>query len=188
MAEAVRKRSSYDPYRNISYAYDGAAARVLEPEVAQPRPRTRTHTRPRQEELTRPQVATREAGKVSLFAVGGFAAVAALAVCILLSYVQISSISHEMVQLNNDLVTLRSEEATLRARYELAYDLGAIENAVTADGSMSRPQAGQIIYVDMTEPDSVVLYSSASESPAGFLDTLEEAIANALAYFRGEGA
>ena len=49
MAEAV-KRSSYDPYRNISYAYDGAAARVLEPEVAQPRPRTRTHTRPRQEE------------------------------------------------------------------------------------------------------------------------------------------
>lgn len=182
MAEAVRKRSSYDPYRNISYAYDGAAARVLEPEVAQPRPRKRTHARPRQEELTRPQVATREAGKVSLFAVGGFAAVAVLAVCILLSYVQLSSISHEMVELNSDLTTLRSEEATLRARYELAYDLRSIETTMTADGSMSRPQSGQIVYVDMTEPDSVILYERSQEKTT-FGDGLREIVGNILAYF-----
>ncbi len=181
MAEAV-KRSSYDPYRNISYAYDGAAARVLEPEVAQPRPRTRTHTRPRQEELTRPQVATREAGKVSLFAVGGFAAVAVLAVCILLSYVQLSSISHEMVQLSNDLVALHSEEATLRARYELAYDLRSIETTMTADGSMGRPQTGQIVYVDMTEADSVTVYERTQEKST-FTQGIKEIVNNILTYF-----
>ena len=39
MASAA-KRESYDPYRNIAYAYDGSAARVLEQEeVLRPRPR-----------------------------------------------------------------------------------------------------------------------------------------------------
>lgn len=179
MAEAAKRRS-YDPYRNISYAYDGAAARVLEPEVVQPRPRT--HSRPRQEELTRPQVVTREAGKISLFAVGGFAAVAVLAVCILLSYVQLSSISQETVRLSDSLVTLRSEEATLRARYELAYDLRSIETAMTADGSMGRPQSGQIVYVDMTEPDSVTVYEHTRENTS-FTDGIKEIVNNILTYF-----
>lgn len=184
MAEAV-KRGSYDPYRNMRYAYDGSAARVLEGDEAL---KTRPKVRPRQREVVRPKVEARPAGRVSPFAVVGFAAVAVMAVMILMSFVTLSTVSGEVVALDAQMSQLKDEEATLLARYELAYDLGAIESAVTADGSMSRPQAGQIIYVDMTEPDSVVLYSSASESQAGFLDTLEEAIANALAYFRGEGA
>ena len=75
----------------------------------------------------------------------------------------------------------KSEETTLLARYEMAYDLGAIESAVTAAGTMSRPQQGQIIYVDLTEPDSVVLYQQ--EETMGFWDQLEELIGNILAYF-----
>lgn len=184
MAEAV-KRGSYDPYRNVRYAYDGSAARVLEGEESL---KTRPRVRPRQRAMVRPKVEARPAGKVSPFAVVGFAAVAVMAVMILMSFVTLSTVSGEVVALDTQMSQLKDEEATLLARYELAYDLGAIENAVTADGSMGRPQAGQIIYVDMTEPDSVVLYSAGTEGPAGFLETLEETIANTLAYFRGEGS
>lgn len=182
MAEAV-KRGSYDPYRNVRYAYDGSAARVLEGDEAL---KTRPRVRPRQRELVRPKVETRPAGKVSPFAVVGFAAVALMAVMILMNFVTLSTVSSEVVALNQEMNQLKNEEATLLARYELAYDLGAIENAVTADGSMSRPQAGQTFYVDLTEPDSVVLYAAAQEETAGFWDRVEEAVANTMSYFRRE--
>ena len=178
MADARRPNRSYDPYRNMSVAYDGSAARVLRgEEVLAPRPRVR----PRTQELTRPHVEARPAGKVSIFAVLGFGVVLVLAVCILMNYVTLSSLANETVALNSQLTQLKSEEATLLARYELAYDLGAIESAVTADGSMSRPQAGQMIYVDLTEPDSVTLYNQ--EETTGFWDGIEEFIGNILAYF-----
>lgn len=180
MATAVR-RSNYDPYRNLSYsAYDGSAARVLDrEEVLRPEHRTRQ----RQQELVRPRVEARPAGKVSLFAVAGFAATAVLAVFILLSYVQLATVSAEVVSLNNDLTRLQSEEAVLRTKYELAYDVGTIESTVTADGSMGRPQVGQMVYVDMTEPDSVVVYEQEQETSGGLLETVRGMIDNILAYF-----
>ena len=168
------KRRSYDPYRNMSYAYDGSAARVLEQEeVLRPRPQPRV--RPRHAQLERPKVEVRPAGKVSLFAVAG-------AVMILMSTVQLMSVSDEVVSIENQIRELKSEEATLLARYEMAYDLGAIESAVTADGSMSRPQAGQIIYVDLTEPDSVVLYSQ-TEAAEGLWGSITQFWDSLLAYF-----
>lgn len=175
----TQRRGSFDPYRNLNYDYDGSAVRIAQEEdVLRPRPQVR----PRNQELSRPKVAVRPAGKVSLFAVAGFGAVAVLAVLILMSYIQLSSISNEVVSLNSEMTRLQSEEATLRARYELAYDLGAIEKAVTSDGSMGRPQAGQMVYVDLTEPDSVVLYHQ-DETSGGFLESLEEIVGSILAYF-----
>lgn len=177
MAETAR-RTGYDPYRNLSYQYDGSAVRIAQEEELQPRPQVR----PRNREIARPKVAVRPAGKVSLFAVAGFGAVAVMAVLILMSYIQLNTISSQVVSLNSDMTALRSEEATLRARYELAYDLGAIEKAVTSDGSMSRPQAGQMVYVDLTEPDSVVIYDQ-TQASGSFLESLEEIIGSVLAYF-----
>ena len=179
MASAVR-RKTYDPYRNFGYAYDGSAARKLErEEVLQPRPQVR----PRRQAAVRPKVQVREAGHVSLFAVSGFAAVAVLAVLILMSYVQLAGLSGEVVGLSNEMTRLKGEEATLRARYELAYDLGAIENSVTADCSMGRPQDGQMVYVDLTEPDSVVVYDHGQETTGHFLDGVRQIVENVLAYF-----
>lgn len=179
MAEAV-KRSSYDPYRNLNYAYDGSAVRVLEQEeVLQPRP----HVRPRHQQLARPKVEVRPAGKVSLFAVSGFAAVVVLAVLILMSYVQLSTISGQVVSLNSEMKELQGQEATLRARYELAYDLGAIEKAVTSDGSMGRPQSGQMVYVALTEADQVVRYDREESTGLGVLERIETWVGDLLAYF-----
>ena len=179
------RRRQYDPYRGASYAYDGSAVRVVEgQEVARPQPRPRKSAQRQQERLTRPKVEVRQAGKVAPFAVAGFLAVAVLAVMILMSYVQLSTISHEMVELENQMTALQSEEATLRARYELAYDLGAIESAMTADGSMSRPQPNQITYVSLAEPDKVVLYGQEEASNSGLFSEAKTILGNLLAYFR----
>lgn len=183
MANTARLKN-YDPYRGVGgYAYDGSAARVLEPEerqVVAPRPQRRAN--PRSQELTRPKVEVRAAGHVSLFAVTGFAAIAVMAVMILMSIVQLNAISDEVVSMESKMTTLLSEEETLLARYEMAYDLGAIESAVTAEGTMSRPQPGQIIYVDLTEPDSVVLYQQETGN-GGFFAALEDWVGSILAYF-----
>lgn len=179
MAQAAHKKR-YDPYRNLSYAYDGSAVRVLEPDEPV---RERVYQRPRADEVVRPKVQVREAGKVAPFAVCGFAAVAVLAVLILMSYVRLASISTELVTLENQMVELKSEEATLRARYEQAYDLAAIEQSVTADGSMSRPQAAQMVYVDLTEPDSVVVYDNGEPAARGFFQAVGEIVENVLSYF-----
>ena len=80
------------------------------------------------------------------------------AVLLLFSYVQLAVISDQVVSLRSDLTGLKSEEAKLRAQYELAYDLESIEQTLTASGAMVKPQNGQVIYVDLSEPDSITYY------------------------------
>lgn len=178
MAEAARRRK-YDPYRSSGVTYDGSAVRILEgDEVRQPRPQVR----PRKKRAVRPKIKVREAGAVSPFAVCGFAAVMVIAVLILMGYVQLTTLSNEVVKLNEQIEELSSEEASLRASYELAYDLGAIEAAVTNDGSMSRPLPGQMVYVDLTAPDSVVRYEPKPEKKS-FLEAVCEIVDNVVSYF-----
>ena len=82
--------------------------------------------------------------------------------------------------------TLKSEEAQLRVQYELAYDLSAIEEAVTADGSMIRPEDSQIVYVDLSAPDSVELFNE--ESPMtgvmGLVESAKDIFREVVEYFR----
>ena len=178
MASAAKRRS-FDTYRNLSYAYDGSAARELEEEeVLSPLPQVR----PRRKAVTRPRVQVREAGRAAPFAIVGFAAAAALAVLIIMSYVQLYAVSNEVVGLNSQMTALQSAEASLQAQYEQAYDLNSIEKQVTADGSMSRPQSGQIVYVDLTEPDNVQVYDQ-GEAKNGFLEGVKEIVNNILSYF-----
>ena len=108
--------------------------------------------------MVRPRVRLREAGAVSPFAVVGFLAVGVFAVLLLFSYARLMTISQQVVALNSEMTTLQSEEAKLRAQYELAYDLDAIEESLTASGTMVEPQNGQVVYVDLSEPNTVRLF------------------------------
>lgn len=183
MATAVkrRKRSKYDtvPYD----LYDGSAARQLrQEEVLQPR---RPMVRPRERTLARPKIRVREAGAVSPFAVVGFLAVAAFSVLLLLSYVQLAVISDQVVGLRSELTTLKTEEAKLRAQYELAYDLDAIEESLTAGNTMVKPQNGQVIYVDLSEPDSVTYFEETGGATGlgGAVEELQSIITQIMEYF-----
>ena len=166
MATAVKRRSRYTNYSRVPYdAYDGSAARQLQrEEVLRPRPMVR----PRERAVVRPRVRVREAGLVSPFAVVGFLAVGVFAVLLLFSYVQLTTISQQVVELRSEMTALQSEEA------------------MTASGAMVRPQNGQVVYVDLSEPDTVTFFNQ-DEAVAG-LDGMFESVksiaSEIVAYFQ----
>ena len=159
--------SSYRTYGSVAYApaYDGTAVRApRREEVLRPKPRVR----PRERVLTRTQVQVREAGQASVFAVIGFLAVGVFAALLLLSYTQYAVLTDQVVTLRSELTTLQTENATLSAEYEI------------------RPTGDQVEYIDLSEPDSVVVYGQedAKTGIPGLLAGLEEIISSLIEYFR----
>lgn len=171
MAQEARRRTRrYETYGSVAYAPDWRGNTVPAPEreeVLRPRP----HVRPKERTLARPRVQVRQAGKVSPFAVLGFLCVGVLTVLLLMSCVRLAVVSDETAQLRTQLTQLKAEEARLLTQYELAYDLQAIEAQMLADGTMVKPSSNQMVVLDLSEPDNVVVYSQESGSP-GVLDKL----------------
>ena len=184
MAEMAKRKTRYDGYGRVPYtAYDGSAARQLErEEVLRPRPAQL----PRERALERPKVRVREAGQVSVFAVVGFLAVGMFAVLLLLSYVQLAQTADQVGALRSQMTELRTEEARLRAQYELAYDLTTVERSMTGSGAMVKPQEGQIFYVDLSEPDSVTFFREDKpvKGVAGALESIKEICGDVVEYFK----
>jgi len=148
-------------------AYDGTAVRApRREEVLRPKPRVR----PRERVLTRTQVQVREAGQASVFAVIGFLAVGVFAALLLLSYTQYAVLTDQVVTLRSELTTLQTENATLSAEYEKVFDMERIQAAV--GDTMVRPTEEQIVYLDLSEPDSVVLYGE-EETASGIQGALQ---------------
>ena len=105
---------------------------------------------------------------------------------LLFSYVKLNAISDQVVDLRSQMTTLRSEEAKLRAQYELAYDLSSIEEQAAASGAMVKPQNGQIIYVDLSEPDNVEFFreETGRTGIAGAVESIRSICSEILEYFQ----
>lgn len=177
MAQAARRTTRYEVYGNVAYepAWEGGAVAIPGgEEVLRPRPKVR----PKERTLARPRVQVREAGRVSPFAVIGFLSVGVLAVLLLMSCVRLTVVNDETVQLRNQLSQLQAEEAKLLTQYEMAYDLRAIEEELISSGTMVKPGASQMVVLDLSEPDNVVVYDNtdpatgAVEKVSGFLSDL----------------
>lgn len=133
---AAGRKTRYQSYGNVAYdpAYAQPARLPAErggAEVLRPQPKVR----PRQRAAARPKVQVREQGRVLDLAVVGFLAVGVFAALVLMSYVRLTVVSDQVVSLRSELDSLKTEESKLMARYDLAFDLSAIEAQVTADGS-----------------------------------------------------
>lgn len=185
MATRRRNMSTYNTYGSVAYApaYDGGTVALprREQELQQPRPKQRERVHRRA--LTRTRVQVREAGQVAPFAVVGFLAVAVFAALLLLSYVQYTVLSGEMVSLRSEMTTLEKESATLSAQYEKVFDMQSIEAAV--GDTMTRPTSDQILYIDLSEPDTVVVYGE--DGNGGLLGALREiggVLGEIVEYFR----
>ncbi len=139
---------------------------------------------PRRQNLTRPQVAVREAGQVAPFGVIGFLAVGVFAVLLLLSTLQLHVASDNVVSLRNQLADLQAEQTSLSAQYEQVFDLQHLQAAV--GDTMIRPSADQITYINMARPDSVVLFNDTAATPgaAGAAKGAGNIFSSALEYFR----
>ena len=187
MASRRRNTTNYNTYGSVAYApaYDGSAVRVprREEEVVY-RPQPKRREKVRQEELTRTQVQVREAGQVAPFAVVGFIAVAVFAALLLLSYVQYTVLNGQMVSLRSEMSTLQKESATLSAQYEQVFDMPAIQAAV--GDTMVRPGSDQVVYIDLSQPDTVTVFAGAA-GENGVVSTLKEAgafLGGIIEYFR----
>ena len=186
MASRRRGTTAYSTFGSVAYApaYDGSAVRApRREEEAYRRPRPEEQEHLSQQELTRTQVQTREAGQVAPFAVVGFLAVAVFAVLLLLSYVQFTVLSDEMVTLRSQLTALETESATLSAQYEKVFDMETLEKAV--GDTMVRPSGEQVVYLDLSRPDTVTVYTAQN---SGMLDRAwsgaRQTVGEILEYFR----
>ena len=179
----VQRTNTYRTHGSVAYAptYDRNAVRAPGREqVVQPKPRVH----PKERALTRTRVKVREAGQVSPFAVVGFLLVGVFAALLLMSYTQYTVVADEVVSLRNELGTLQTDNATLTARYEQAFDLEQIQSVV--GDTMARPSANQIKYIDLSEPDSVELYAGngGAAGVMGVLAGIGEVISDVIEYFR----
>ena len=141
---------------NLAYDFDYEEKRTQRTER-----RTEEKTAPRKAQQREPKVQTtirtRARQKVSHPALAGFAVLAAMVLVLVMSYAKLTAISSDVVSMKNELTALESEHVTLLTQYEQTFDLAAIKEAAEATG-MSKPSASQIFYVDLSEPDSVVVY------------------------------
>lgn len=138
---------------------------------------------PKRRPVERPQVEVRQAGRVAPFAVVGFLAVGVFAALLLLSYLQLHMVSDSVVSLRGQLSELRAQNASLSAQYEQVFDMEHLEAAVGS--TMIRPTADQITYIDMSQPDSVVIHDQqgAVQGLAGMVGAVQEVFSDLIEYF-----
>lgn len=140
----------YAAYGNLAYDLDRVERdEHIRTKKAQPRIKT----------IESNEIRVRKAEKVSPFAILGFATVAVFMVLVLMSYIQLTEISGDVVAMKSQLSALQSENVSLVTRYEQAFDLAAVETAAEQAG-MNKASTGQIYYVDLSSPDTAVVYQT----------------------------
>ena len=129
---AVYGSLAYDLDRELRERELGHAGEApLQREVALERPKVRSVSK----------VQVRQRQHLSAFSVVGFAAVAALAVLVLMSYIQLTALSSQTVALKKQLSALETENVTLTAQYERMFDRNTVKEAAEAAASDSAAQS-----------------------------------------------
>lgn len=182
-----RRHSNRTTYGNVAYDLDYQRNVVPVPDGGEPyhRPRPRkqerTGVRPRRRVVTRPKVRLRPKEAVAPFAVIGFALVAVMAAVVLVSYVQLNSVYADTVELRNDLIALQSEESALKAEYEEVFNTDVLNQAVKKAGNLKPAANDQVVYVELSDPDNIVVYEQKEESGG-----ISAFLQNALSIFGGK--
>lgn len=180
---AARNRSMYRAGTSAAYApvYDGNAVRVTRHQEEQ-----RTVTRRRTERLaeSRPDPRVRQAGAVAPMAVSGAVCLLVMAALLLVSSLQLYRVTSSVGSLRSELSVLQEDNAALNVRYEQVFDVNYLQ-AMVGD-TMVRPASEQITYIDMSRPDSVVVYSKLPQTTgvAGAAQGAREIFAGVVEYFR----
>lgn len=125
-------------------------------------------------------MAVRPQSAVSPFAIIGFAAVALIALLVVMTSAQLAMVNDETVDLKATLSDLQDEEKILRAQYELAYDLSAIEDQLVAEGSMVKAGSANTVYLDLSGGDSVTYYAASERGLSGLLRQAEQILSDLL--------
>jgi cell division protein FtsL len=156
---------------NVDFAEDMPLEAA--PEVAET-PAVKENTR------TATRAAARSVQSVAPFSIIGTVCIAVLVVFMLMSYVQLVSISEESVALEQQLEELQLEKVKLLIDYESAFNLTEIEEYATTELGMQKPRSNQIYYVDGSAPDKAEIIDNGVQKTGIFslfddlLDSLGE--------------
>lgn len=174
MASAVR-----ETHRRNGHPVDGTLARELElqeqelrhaGELPRNREAAREAERAERRARSRSKVQLCQPQRVSVLSVMGIALTVVLAVLVLMSYIQLMTLSSETVELQSQMAELTEEHVKLKAQYEQMFDLSSVKAAAEAAG-MSKPSSSQICYLDDSDGDSAVIYQQ--ERPSFFSRILD---------------
>lgn len=184
-----RSRRGASGMVNGSLAYDfGALERQLEdtgrmdPDLyTLPMEETSADVISRAHEHTKARV--RPAQHVSPVMVLGAMAVAVLMVLVVLSYVELATISDSVVSMRSQVSDLETRQVALQTQYEQAFDLVSIKERAMAAG-MSLPSDSQVYYIDLSDPDNAVVYEQESDGVLQVLEQVWQSILHAVEYFR----
>lgn len=188
---ATERRNDTRRYRtsgNVAYQPEFEQEPIRKPSrqqvrgntVRRPEPARRPQVRPRRRPAVRPDIQVRPQSAVAPFTVVGLFAVLACAWLLVVSCAQLAVANNDIVDLRGQLADLQDEGRSLQAKYELVYDLEAIEKQFLSDGSMVRPGTGQTVYLDLSSGDRVVYCDGAGEGLSGLLQRAEQFFAGGL--------
>ena len=168
--EQNMKYRRYSGRVNGNLAYD-PAYEERQRKLRREREYEREHERQREEFMRPPQrkvqkkaaPVRRQREKVSLGTLCGFMALAAMVALMIMCRAQLTEISAQVVSVQKEISALEDEHVALLTRYEKTFDLTTIKEAAAAAG-MAKPSASQVYYIDLSEPDSVVVYQQKSQN------------------------
>lgn len=180
-----RKRYNRTMDGNVAYDLNYQRNTVPVPDGGQPYPRPRRQRRTSSGEIarrrmtTRPRVRLRPKEAVTPFAVVGFAIAAVMAVLVLISNVQLNGIYADTVSLRDQLTELQAEGDSLKAEYEEVFNTETLQKAVDKAGNLNPSNNSQIVYVELSDPDNVVVYHQKEESTGieAFLESVRSLFA-----------
>ena len=189
---ATQRRSGTRRYRtngNVAYQPEFEQEPLQKPSrreqirgntVRRPEPARRPQPRPRRRPAARPNIEVRTQSAVAPFTVVGLFVVLACMLLLVVNCARLAVANNDIVELRSQLAGLQDESRTLQAKYELVFDLEAIEKQFVSDGTMVRPGAGQTVYLDLSGGDNVVYYDGAGEGLSGLIQRAEQFLAGLL--------
>ncbi len=153
--------------RELDHA--GEAPRHLETHAAQ--------------KVRREEALARERQHVSPLTLLGGAVLAAAAVCLLLSYVRLTTLAADTVALRTELTALQAENVSLTAQHEQMFDMATVKERASAAG-MRKPASTQVTYLDLASEDSVTVYRTEEPSVLSrVLTSLHHGVYSVVEYF-----
>ena len=173
-----RRRPNTMVYGNLAYDLDTLASQRQLEEAARPERQSQPQQAPRHRTAARPR---QRVSPLVLCAVG---ALAAMAVVLVMGYIQLTAVTGSISDLQEQVSQLEDQRVSLVMDYERTFDMAKIKEAAEAAG-MKKPTAGQGEYVELGGGSKAEVYQAESDS---LLSQLTHSVKNGVGalveYFR----
>ena len=170
-----RRRPNTMVYGNLAYDLDTLASQRQLEEAARPERKSQPQQAPRHRTAARPR---QRVSPLALCAVG------ALAVVLVMGYIQLTAVTGSISDLQEQVSQLEDQRVSLVMDYERTFDMAKIKEAAEAAG-MKKPTAGQVEYVELGGGSKAEVYQAESDS---LLSRLTHSVKNGVGalveYFR----